>query len=78
MRTGLQQWIVASLSTGAAALVGLLLSFTTTNWLYMIETCSEIIPYENTTYTINYTMYSNAGLWRICLHTGDGIYKTSK
>ncbi|XP_045211536.1 voltage-dependent calcium channel gamma-5 subunit-like [Mercenaria mercenaria] len=72
MRTGLQQWTVASLSTGAMALVGLLLSFTTTHWLYMKETCSERYEIsENLSVLLNLTMYSNAGLWRICLHSGD-------
>lgn len=77
MRNGLQQWIVASLSTGAAALVGLLLSFTTTHWLYMKESCTLLFEDEdNNSIRVNYTMYSNAGLWQVCTHNGNENEKT--
>ena len=66
MRTELQQWTVISLSTGAAALVGLLLSFTTTHWLYMTEICFQSFEQENITTFMNLTMHTNAGLWRLC------------
>ena len=67
MRWGSQQWTVASLGSGAAALVALLLAVATAHWLHLTERCSSVIDInENTSMTFNFTMYSNAGLWQIC------------
>ncbi|KAL4240017.1 regulation of AMPA receptor [Mactra antiquata] len=69
-----QKWTVASLGSGAVALVGLLLSFTTTHWLYMEETCKMSEKFMNLTVEVNFTMFSNAGLWRICSRHGNAEF----
>ncbi|WAQ96437.1 CCG7-like protein [Mya arenaria] len=70
MYVGTQQWTVASLATGAAALVTLLLAVATAHWLYMREKCSKTITEHiegfNYTFVVNFTLISNAGIWQLC------------
>lgn len=67
MQVGSQHWTVASLATGAAALVSLLLAFATTHWLYMKEKCKEpYLDFMNNTEYANLTMYTNVGILQIC------------
>ncbi|KAH3740619.1 hypothetical protein DPMN_047326 [Dreissena polymorpha] len=64
------RWTVASLATGAAALVSLLLAVATAHWLNMREKCSFVDDEINVTAVLN--LHTNAGIWKICLRLEDG------
>lgn len=69
MHVGSQHWTVASLATGAAALVSLLLAIATTHWVYTTESC--VIPYivENITILVNFSSFTNFGILQLCTLT---------
>ena len=61
-----QTWTVACLGTGAMSLFSVLLAFATTQWLNLREECANTFELGNQSFTYNYTMVSNAGLWKLC------------
>jgi len=73
MPVGTQQWTVASLATGSAALVSLLLAVATSHWIHMKEKCinthSENISGVTVTLTLNMTLETHAGIWQLCTRT---------
>jgi len=66
MYVGSQHWTVASLATGAASLVSLLLAVATTHWLYMQENCAIPVEIGNTTQSVNLTIVTNFGILQLC------------
>ena len=76
MRMTSQQWTVASLGSGAMALVCLLLAVATTHWLHLTETCYKFttLPFEGVNISLwaNFTMWTNVGLWQLCSITDTG------
>ena len=71
MRMTSQRWTVASLASGAASLVCLLLAVATTHWLHLVETCyrNEVFDGMNMSLWLNFTMWTNVGLWKVCIVT---------